>query len=115
MREHKEFETILKQRTIGRLLLAGGLALALIVPQLTATPAQAEAVYDIKEMPRPDIPGLVISPDDPLQNLTARSAVVIDAGVGGGDLRAQQGRAPLPGEYDEDHDAHPGARALRHG
>ena len=25
MREHKEFETILKQRTIGRLLLAGGL------------------------------------------------------------------------------------------
>ena len=82
MREHKEFETILKQRTIGRLLLAGGLALALIVPQLTATPAQAEAVYDIKEMPRPDIPGLVISPDDPLQNLTARSAVVIDAASG---------------------------------
>ena len=36
----------------------------------------------IKEMPRPDIPGLVISPDDPLQNLTARSAVVIDAASG---------------------------------
>ena len=52
------------------------------MPQIAATPVQAEAVYDIKEMPRPDIPGLVISPDDPLQNLTARSAVVIDAASG---------------------------------
>ena len=82
MREYKEFEFRLKQRRIGRLLLAGGLALAFFVPQIAATPVQAEAVYDIKEMPRPDIPGLVISPDDPLQNLTARSAVVIDAASG---------------------------------
>ena len=82
MREYKEFEFRLKQRRIGHLLLAGGLALAFFVPQIAATPVQAEAVYDIKEMPRPDIPGLVISPDDPLQNLTARSAVVIDAASG---------------------------------
>ncbi len=31
---------------------------------------------------RPDIPGLVVSPADPLQKLTARSAIVMDAATG---------------------------------
>lgn len=78
-REYKEFETRLKKRKFAHLLLAGSMAFTFLVPQLITKPAQAEAVYDIQEMARPDIPGLVVSPDDPLQNLTARSAVVIDA------------------------------------
>lgn len=69
----------MKKRKYVRLLLAGSMAFTFLDPQFFVKPVQAEAVYDIKEMPRPDIPDLVVSPDDPLQNLTARSAVVIDA------------------------------------
>ncbi|MFV0636216.1 D-alanyl-D-alanine carboxypeptidase family protein [Mitsuokella sp. WILCCON 0060] len=69
----------MKKRKYVRLLLAGSMAFTFLAPQFFVKPVQAEAVYDIKEMPRPDIPDLVVSPDDPLQNLTARSAVVIDA------------------------------------
>ncbi len=69
----------MKKRKYVCLLLAGSMTFTFLVPQFVAKPVQAEAVYDIKEMPRPDVPGLVISPDDPLQNLTARSAVAIDA------------------------------------
>ncbi|MDY4475194.1 D-alanyl-D-alanine carboxypeptidase family protein [Mitsuokella sp.] len=72
----------MKKRTAGHLLLAGSIALSFLISPFSQSQAWAEAVYDIKEMPRPDVPGLVIRPDDPLQNLTARSAVVMDAATG---------------------------------
>lgn len=40
------------------------------------------ALFKIDMRARPDIPGLIVRPDDPLQNLTARSAVVMDAATG---------------------------------
>lgn len=64
---------------IGAALLAGCVA---FFPLCLSARAQAEALFDIQEMKRPDIPGLVIREDDALPNLTARSAVVMDAATG---------------------------------
>ena len=40
------------------------------------------AMFRIDQRERPNIPGLYVSPSDPLQTLTARSAVVMDAATG---------------------------------
>ena len=72
----------MKKGIFVRILLAGCMGASCLVSPLNQQTASAEAVYDIKEMPRPDVPGLVVQPDDPLQNLTARSAVVMDAATG---------------------------------
>ena len=48
-----------------------------------ASPAYAELQDKVYVQPeRPEIPGLVVSPADPLQKLTARSAIVMDAVTG---------------------------------
>ena len=44
--------------------------------------APSRALYDITPLERPEVEGLVVSPEDRLQNLTARSAVVMDAATG---------------------------------
>lgn len=44
--------------------------------------AEAEALFHIREMKRPNVPGLVVAADDELPDLTARSAIVMDAATG---------------------------------
>ncbi len=58
--------------------VAACLAVCITAASFSLPSASAE----IKQLPRPEIPGLFVSPDDPLQNLTARSAVVMDAATG---------------------------------
>lgn len=63
-------------------LLVGAASFSLInLPQ--STPVSAEVQDKVYVQPeRPEIPGLVVSPADPLQKLTARSAIVMDAVTG---------------------------------
>ena len=63
-------------------LLVGAASFSLInLPQ--GTPVSAEVQDKVYVQPeRPEIPGLVVSPADPLQKLTARSAIVMDAVTG---------------------------------
>ena len=70
---------LIQYKRIGCALLAGGI----VALSLAFGPrAWAEALFDIREMERPDVPGLVVADDDALPNLTARSAVVMDAASG---------------------------------
>lgn len=69
-------ERILSPIALSRIAMAVLFVCASLLP---AAEAGAEALIHVQEMKRPDIPGLVIAPDDPLPNLTARSAVVMDA------------------------------------
>ncbi len=63
-------------------LLVGAASFSLInLPQ--SAPVSAEVQDKVYVQPeRPEIPGLVVSPADPLQKLTARSAIVMDAVTG---------------------------------
>ncbi|SHK44123.1 D-alanyl-D-alanine carboxypeptidase (penicillin-binding protein 5/6) [Selenomonas ruminantium] len=63
-------------------LLVGAASFSLMnLPQVS--PAFAEVQDKVYVQPeRPEIPGLVVSPADPLQKLTARSAIVMDAVTG---------------------------------
>lgn len=71
------------KRIYTRLAAAGLSACIVFVPAASAPAAPASrSLYDITPLERPDIPGLVISPSDKLPNLTARSAVVMDAATG---------------------------------
>lgn len=67
-------------------VLSGALAVGFSVSLLwgfeAANAAPSRALYDVKPLARPEVEGLVVSPDDKLQNLTARSAVVLDAATG---------------------------------
>ncbi len=62
-------------------LLLGAAGLMINFPQMS--PVSAEMQDKVYVQPeRPDIPGLVVSPTDPLQKLTARSAIVMDTVTG---------------------------------
>ena len=62
-------------------LLLGAAGLMINFPQMS--PVSAEMQDKVYVQPeRPDIPGLVVSPADPLQKLTARSAIVMDTVTG---------------------------------
>ena len=62
-------------------LLLGAAGLMINLPQMS--PVSAEMQDKVYVQPeRPDIPGLVVSPADPLQKLTARSAIVMDTVTG---------------------------------
>ncbi|SDP30772.1 D-alanyl-D-alanine carboxypeptidase family protein [Selenomonas ruminantium] len=63
-------------------LMIGAASFSLLnLPQ--GTPASAEVQDKVYVQPeRPEIPGLVVSTADPLQKLTARSAIVMDAVTG---------------------------------
>ena len=60
-------------------MLLGATGFMINLPQLSPALAQ-DKVY--KQPERPNIPGLVVSPSDPLPKLTARSAIVMDAVTG---------------------------------
>ena len=61
--------------------MLGAAGFMINLPQ--SSPAFAEVQDKVYVQPeRPDIPGLVVSPADPLQKLTARSAIVMDAATG---------------------------------
>ena len=62
--------------------LAAGFSVSLLWGFEGANAAPSRALYDVKPLARPEVEGLVVSPDDKLQNLTARSAVVLDAATG---------------------------------
>ena len=62
--------------------LAAGFSVSLLWGFEVANAAPSRALYDVKPLARPEVEGLVVSPDDKLQNLTARSAVVLDAATG---------------------------------
>ena len=62
--------------------LAAGFSVSLLWGFQAANAATSRALYDVKPLARPEVEGLVVSPDDKLQNLTARSAVVLDAATG---------------------------------
>ena len=62
--------------------LAAGFSVSLLWGFEAANAATSRAMYDVKPLARPEVEGLVVSPDDKLQNLTARSAVVLDAATG---------------------------------
>jgi len=55
------------------------IVLLLLLPVLLLWTAPAQAY---KHLERPDIPGLVVEPDDAIQRLTAKSAALIEAGTG---------------------------------
>ena len=62
-------------------LLLGAAGLMINLPQMS--PVSAEMQDKVYVQPeRPDIPGLVVSPADPLQKLTARSAIIMDTVTG---------------------------------
>ncbi len=62
-------------------LLLGAAGLMINFSQMS--PVSAEMQDKVYVQPeRPDIPGLVVSPTDPLQKLTARSAIVMDTVTG---------------------------------
>ncbi len=61
--------------------MLGAAGFMINLPQSSSAFAEVQdKVYVQPE--RPDIPGLVVSPADPLQKLTARSAIVMDAATG---------------------------------
>ena len=62
--------------------LAAGFSVSLLCSFGAVNAAPSRALYDVKPLARPEVEGLVVSPDDKLQNLTARSAVVLDAATG---------------------------------
>jgi len=62
-------------------LMLGAAGFMINLPTISTVSAEVQdKVYVQPE--RPDIPGLVVSPADPLQKLTARSAIVMDAVTG---------------------------------
>lgn len=63
-------------------LMIGAASFSMInLPQISQVSAEVQdKVY--KQPERPEIPGLVVSPADPLPKLTARSAIVMDAVTG---------------------------------
>ena len=64
-------------------VLAAGLSACIFCGSAaTVLAAHSRALYDVKPLERPEVEGLVISPSDKLPNLTARSAVVLDAATG---------------------------------
>ena len=65
-----------------RVLTAGLSACMFFGSAAGALAAPSRALYDITPLERPEVEGLVISPSDKLPNLTARSAVVMDAATG---------------------------------
>lgn len=65
-----------------RVLTAGLSACMFFCSAAGALAAPSRALYDITPLERPEVEGLVISPSDKLPNLTARSAVVMDAATG---------------------------------
>ena len=65
-----------------RVLTAGLSACMFFGSSAGALAAPSRALYDITPLERPEVEGLVISPSDKLPNLTARSAVVMDAATG---------------------------------
>lgn len=65
-----------------RVLAAGLSACVLLGSADTVLAAHSRALYNITPLERPEVEGLVISPSDKLPNLTARSAVVLDAATG---------------------------------
>lgn len=72
---------------LAAMLLAGTTAPTVwAVPRSNESDTEASgttgALFKIEQKARPDNPGLTVSADDPLQNLTARSAVVMDAQTG---------------------------------
>jgi len=86
-------------RRVGPSLLAALLLTSTLTPWAVAAPRQTVsgaadwsedetagpdtgAMFKIDQRERPAIPGLYVSPSDPLQTLTARSAVVMDAATG---------------------------------
>ena len=61
--------------------MLGAAGFMINLPQ--SSPAFAEVQDKVYVQPeRPNIPGLVVSPADPLQKLTARSAIVMDTVTG---------------------------------
>ena len=62
--------------------LVAGFSVSLLCSFGAVNAAPSRALYDVKPLARPEVEGLVVSPDDKLQNLTARSAVVLDAATG---------------------------------